>query len=70
MLLLYILQQNSATKHVYFSDINFHIKCHEAIPDSTMFERRGEQYDDRECRSVEWERAVTETEPMTVLSLF
>jgi hypothetical protein len=32
------------------------------IPDSTMFDRRGKQCNDREGRSVEWERAVTGTE--------
>jgi hypothetical protein len=34
------------------------------IPDSKIFERRSVQYNYREGRSVEWERAVTETGPM------
>jgi hypothetical protein len=40
------------------------------VPESTMFERRSKQYNDRDGRSVEWERAVTGTEPYTVLALF
>jgi hypothetical protein len=31
------------------------------VPDSMMFEKRSEQHNDKKGRSVEWERAVTET---------
>jgi hypothetical protein len=36
-----------------------------SIPDSSMFERLGEHYNDREGQSVEWERAVIRTEHFT-----
>jgi hypothetical protein len=33
-------------------------------PDSTMFKKRSKLYNDRECRSVEWERALAGKEPI------